>query len=344
MKQEILQQWLDMTLQDSANMEYDIFQGDLDDTFGWGELLELMWYELPQPCAGGILLTGPDGCGKHTAAAHVVRLAVQRSRMGVVFLDGTDFSAERMPWLQERLNVILDQFYDQGQGLCLVMENLEDLPFRRELLTFLGRTLNDYSRGTGNPQDVFPSLFLVLLDRRETDIPAALRRKLRLCRMSLPNRVRRERFLNQYGAEIRSFVAMDKFVQATEGATYAQLMAIVDNVANLVNCRDEQLPEEEFLRFLEEQMPAKDQLAVLTESVRDLIARLPDVIQTMGQRVVTGQSVMVQPAVQPVTPDLSPLNDGDYMNKRQKEVENLSVRELSVQLFGEEGAAMLLNA
>ena len=91
MKHEILQEWLDKTLQDSANLEYDIFLEELDDTFGWGEILELMWYKLPQPCAGGILLTGPDGCGKHTAAAHMVRLAVKGGHLGVVFLDGADF-------------------------------------------------------------------------------------------------------------------------------------------------------------------------------------------------------------------------------------------------------------
>ena len=340
MKQEILQQWLDATLQDSANMEYDIFREEPDDTFGWGEILELMWYQLPQPCAGGILLTGPDGCGKHTAAAHMVRLAVKRGRLGVVFLDGADFGAESMPWIQERLNLILDQFYDQGQGLCLVMENLEDLPWRRNLLTFLGRTLGDYSRGTGNPEDAFPPLFLVLLDRQEESIPAILRNKLRLCRMSLPNRIRREQFLTKCGANIRSFVPMDRFARATEGASYAQLRALVENVTDLVNCRDEQLSEEEFLRFLEEQMPLRkeNQMSVLTAAVRELIDRLPDAVRSMGQGVRTEQTVAVQPAVQP------PVVDGDYMQRRQKEVENLSVRDLSVQLFGEEGAAMLLNA
>ena len=284
MKQEILQQWLDATLQDSANMEYDIFREEPDDTFGWGEILELMWYQLPQPCAGGILLTGPDGCGKHTAAAHMVRLAVKRGRLGVVFLDGADFGAESMPWIQERLNLILDQFYDQSQGLCLVMENLEDLPWRRNLLTFLGRTLGDYSRGTGNPEDAFPPLFLVLLDRQEESIPAILRNKLRLCRMSLPNRIRREQFLTKCGANIRSFVSMDRFARATEGASYAQLRALVENVTDLVNCRDEQLSEEEFLRFLEVQMPLRkeNQMSVLTAAVRELIDRLPDAVRSLG--------------------------------------------------------------
>lgn len=343
MKHEILQEWLDKTLQDSADLEYDIFLEELDDTFGWGEILELMWYKLPQPCAGGILLTGPDGCGKHTAAAHMVRLAVKRGRLGVVFLDGADFYAQSLSWLQERLNLILDQFYDQEQGLCLVMENLEDLPWRKELLTFLGRTLRDYSRGTGNVQDAFPALFLVLLDRQEETVPPILRNKLRLCRMSLPNLVRRKQFLAKYAANIRSFVPMDQFAQATEGASYAQLRALVENVSDLVDCRDEQLSEEEFLRFLVEQMPLQTerQLTVLTETVRELIARIPDLIRTVDQGVRTEQGVVVHPSVPAMQP---PVVDADYVQKRRQEVEKISVRELSVQLFGEESTAMLLNA
>lgn len=345
MKQDILQQWLDMTLQDSANFEYDIKRADLDDTFGWGEILELMWYQEPKPRFGGILLTGPDGCGKHTAAAHTV-LAVRRARLGVVFLDGIDFGQEDFPWLQERLNVLLDQFYDQNQGLCLVMENLEDLPWRRELLTFLGRTLQDYIRGTEDPDVVFPPLFLVLLDRQEESIPSVLRNKLRLCRMSLPNRTRREQFLQKIGANLRNLVSMDQFAHATEGATYAQLKAMVENVSALITCRDHQLSEAEFIRFLEEQMPVREegQLAVLTKAVRDLIAQLPDVIQTVGQQVRTEQTVVVQSPLTTVASASALPVDGDYVQKRQQEVEKLSVRDLSVQLFGEEGAAMLLNA
>lgn len=346
MEQEILQQWLEDTLQSSANMEYDIFQQELDDTFGWGELLEMMWYELKKPCAGGVLLTGPDGCGKHTAAAHMVQLAVKKNSFGTVFLDGLDFCGEGFAWLRDRLNGLLDQFYDRNQGLCLVLENLETLPWRRELMTFLGRTLGDYRRGSGNPEaSAFPSLFLVLLDRQEEDIPAVLRGKMRLCRMSLPNRTRRERFLKKFGASFQSFVSMDQLAQATEGATYAQLMAIVENVANLVSCREEQLPEEELQRFLEEQMPLreKDQLAVLTEAVRDLLAQLPKLVKGAGVNIDSKRHEPEKQVMPVLENPISPLNDGDYLNKRQKEVENMAVKSLMLDLFGEEGVADFMN-
>ena len=43
-----------------------------DDTFGWGATLEQMWREPAHP--SGLLLLGPDGCGKHTATLHMMRI------------------------------------------------------------------------------------------------------------------------------------------------------------------------------------------------------------------------------------------------------------------------------
>jgi hypothetical protein len=66
-----------------------------DDSFNWGERLKNLWHTIPMPSGLGVLIIGKDGCGKHTAAAHLLSFFLNSShRYTPIFLYGDDFLDE----------------------------------------------------------------------------------------------------------------------------------------------------------------------------------------------------------------------------------------------------------
>ena len=69
------EEWADLVLDNGEMLGQYYDAAAPDDTFGWGSLYRKMWFSdySHRPSGTGVLLTGPEGCGKHTAAAHLIR-------------------------------------------------------------------------------------------------------------------------------------------------------------------------------------------------------------------------------------------------------------------------------
>lgn len=341
MATEAIQQWLDDVMQSSMGMEFDIRQQKLDDAFGWGEILAMLWSRMKAPQIGGVLLTGPAGCGKHHAMAHMIQ-QMSTDEIGCVFLDGQELTADGAAVCRQRLCQLLDYYYDEGLGLCIVLENAEDAPGRREMLTFLGRTLADYKRALLDTESSPPTpLFLILIDSGEQDIPSLLRNKLRLVRLNIPGYANRLAFLQNNGKSIRHYVSLERFAKQTKGATYTQLMDMIRNVDDLLECCDGSLQEDEFLEFLGEQMPEtgraekqpeQDPMMMLAQSVQQIVEMLPKLVAEGGVRRQNDAPVPMAMQMQQKKMDLAT----DPANVTEKEIKEMSVEDLSKDLFGEE--------
>lgn len=333
-----IQTWLEITLEDSL-IRWEYLQSKrLDDTFGWGAIFAASVADNPDVNGSGLLLTGPEGCGKHTAALHMMK-QLKLQGYGMLFLEGTELASLGAGQAMQRFDALLDRFYKEGKSLCVCLEGLENCSCRRELLTYWGRALLNYLL---YPEQFRP-LFLILIDSQEQDIPALLRDRLRLCRMSLPDSDRRAAFLERRARNIRNDVSLQVFAQATKGASYSQLLDMIDNVQDLLDSREGGLEDETLQRFLAQQMPAPSQEAAsrtIAQSVQQLLEQLPRLLQ--GQ--VRSGMLAELPPLQGHQPGVNatPLDPANFVASRRLEVENMPPKQLAIELFGEESVNQML--
>ncbi len=331
MAEETIQDWLEQTKKDAVLMS-DYLQAKIQgDSSGWRELFA-MRLKNDSLRVGGILLTGPDGCGKHTAAAHMVELLASDG-YACVFLDGLALEAYSAAQAKERLSVMLDHYYEMARPLCLSLQNMEDCTHRQELLTWLGQTICEYWLLRRSDASVLP-LYLVLIDRRERDIPSLLRSRLHLYRVSLPNEQRRMSFFEYNGGSLIGKISADAFVSATEGFTYAQLADLVTNTEDLLGVRGGDLSQEAFLNFVAEQTPEparEDWLRTLALSAQQLLEQLPQMLANAS----VAQSGTNLPEAKKSAPKLTAAqtaileNQEGYCQGKRKELEDMPVIELA---------------
>ena len=337
MAEETVKAWLDGVLSSAAVMEAYIDRQELDDSFGWGALLDAMWFSGNggRLTGSGVLLTGPDGSGKHTAAYHLIKSLLRREYVHV-FLTDEDFVAQAggTEPAKERLQGLLDRFFDQGQALCIVLEQAQTFQNSQGILRFLGETLCEYWLC-----EDYPPLFVILIASDDPPIPAPLRGRLRLCRMSLPGEDSRKAFLENRAGDLRHYVPFRTLLSQTEGMSYAQLSDVVDNIRAFVDLTDSAMTEEKTAAFIQGQKPLPklqpDRLQ-LPEKVEALIDALPQLLTGFASNINTGQRGGGDPPSPPLKPPES------YEDERER-INRLPVSDLVKELFGEERAAQLLQ-
>lgn len=338
-----IQQWLEQIVPMSQRLEEFMLAKEPDDSFGWGKMLEMMWTaQLPEERPGGLLLTGPNGCGKHTAMAHMI-LQLRQEGFGTVFLDGMDMEDWDGKTAKERINKLLDHFDENGQGLCMVLENVESCGFRRELLTHLGHTLQMYRLY----RDQVQPLFLILIDQKEQQIPPALRGELRLCRMCLPDQQHRKKYLEKNAGNIAGYVSLDVIAAETEGVTYAQLADLMYNVQYLVDCRDGYLDEGEMRTFLAQQLPQpsrEKKLDTLLGAAKKFMEEMPQMLQNAVASMPVGVPVAESTVASVPQPSLDAITSPEDLGSRREQIENMPVDQLQLETFGQEFVNQMMKA
>lgn len=349
---EVIQDWVNATMEDSQAQWAYIQAQELDDTFGWGAmtgtLLSRMGSRGGTPKeksrnSCGLLLTGPEGCGKHTAAAHMMT-KLWPYGYEMVFLSGMTLGPLGMARSIQYLEALLEACIEKDQALCIQLEDMENCPCRRELLTYLGQQLRNYRISD------YPPLFLILIDGREQEVPACLRSQLLLCRMSLPTLNQRSAFLDTHAKDLRNTLSLKLFAQATEGASYAQLLDMICALNWLIDSKDLMaLSDEELLEFLTGQMPVpthEDSIQKLAVSAQHLVEQLPKLLKEAAAAIPVGGTVIAQPQqTQPVAPiPAAVANPNDFVGKRRQEIEEMAFADLAVDLFGQEGVDEIRSA
>ena len=342
------EEWNDIVL-DNGEMLGQYYDAAVpDDTFGWGNLYRKMWFSdySHRPSGTGVLLTGPEGCGKHTAAAHLIRELRNRDYwVGLLPEDDAGGEGPNTP-TRDRLNGLLDLCSDEGKGLCLLVEDLDRRSRSRELGQFLGEMLCLYTlrRGadsqTAGPKDrvsgrslhsgddPLAPFFLILIQNKEQSVPSLLRSRLQLCRMSPPDRDHRVLFfVNHPAACLRgesALVTQEELLERTEGLSYAQLEDLVNSL-NALSLADKRADKRAFLALAEAQRP-QVRGGGLSARMEKLLAELPKVLSNLQ----LGGGTAVQ------TPPDPPPEEPDSQEAMRKQFEKDSVYKSSVDIFGED--------
>ena len=321
----------------------------LDDTFGWGARFSLMWKKKTLDKPSGLLLTGPGGCGRHTAAAHMARTLYDTHCP--LLLSGKELCAEGYAPATRRLRYVLDHpnvIDGQSYPWCLILDGLEDCDCRRDLLSWLGQVMELTWYESGGE----PSLFVILIDSCEKDVPSNLRRHLRLCRMSAPAAShRRAYFESPRFPMICNAVNLELLVSSTEGFTYAQLVDLAQNLECALYCLPSDqsaFSDSELREFLQGQTPdvsQEDPLRSLALSARLFIEHLPELMTHMGTGGNGGwqrdrdDHKEKDDAKDPI--DTPQPNPGITKEQMQQELMEKPVREVTDDLFGKERIARM---
>lgn len=368
MDKESIHKWLQQAVQD-GQLTSDYYLSQLpDDSFGWGRILTNMWFAEGEtrPSGSGLLLTGPAGCGKHTALHHMIFLLSRRNYQ-FIFLDGNDLNDADESI--EKLNALLDQCHENQSGLCLVLEEVAQQPYSPALYKYLGNTLCQYylSRGEESrlpgPKDhplqqwendslpgLYHPFFLVLIEEEEPRLPALLRNRLQTCRMTLPTFKQRLAFIENH--ELGNIQTQEGFLEQTDGLSYGQLEDLINSLRAFTAGAD--IRSEDSLNalvadqkeFLAQQLLPKQSLSagLQSESAMDqmieLFSRLLPVSSGSSQ---TDTAPEFLPSAHVLSSEQYAADPDGYLETAQKDYEAMPIRQLLEETFGKENTADLTN-
>ena len=285
----------------------------------------------------GILLTGNDHFSREAVVVKMLE-RLESGNCGHVFLDGMELCEDGAATAKARLDGLMDYFYDEGKSLCLILEEMEDCPCRREILKFLGHQL-----WVSLADEAQLPLFLILIDNREHEIPGLLRNRLTLCRTNIPNLAQRTAYVEKQAGYLKEYLSFEQFAKLTEGADYAQLRDIIKLAYRMIESLDRPLTEEEQTELLAGQMPpATPESATqkFYQAVEKLTEQLPEMLRDMAE-AARSSSATAAAQVAPIavtkeaTLGSSILNDATYLDNKRKEIEEMPPNKLCEDIFGE---------
>ena len=288
---------------DLKSKEADLFVTEIaaieDYSFGWKEVIE---YTIEHSSVNGILLSGPDGCGKHTAAEIACAFLVNKYNYDIVFLSGEDFSFSdtelKADEHQRQQNIdqnnrdtytddVIHSFmeaifneYGEDFALCLVIDNTDGYENMETVYKRLEKYLCMYSK-----EDQPPYIYAVIIEKEPDRLPSALRKRLRTMFMSPPSQEQRAKMLKKLGIDdtIANIIS-----QSTDGLNYAQLRDIGQNLKVHEMIYD--LTNDFYPQYLESQTPVSyeeaekflsDEKVRLYKKLGELIDKVPELLEKL---------------------------------------------------------------
>lgn len=302
--------WLEQIRRSSAVYSDFYSSRTIDDIISWDELLDELLSNEDSERSHGLLITGPEGCGRHTVLTETVGKVLEAG-YETIFLSGNQLQedAGNRQEVCARMETLLDSFRSEEEGLCLILDEMDEMSFRMPVLHVLERCLCQAQVEKIREGEASWAFFLILLQDENAPLPPVLRSMLQVCRVQYPNWIRRKNFLQEHLAERYKQLPEDLLLDQTEGFTYQQLSNLAGILGAAAYIQRGTLPDsitEELIdgQRLEEQRAERmerleqtakvafwEKLTHTLEELPELLSHLPQntVVQTQGTTVEAAQ-------------------------------------------------------
>lgn len=221
--------WLEQVVKQSEEDEESLLNSENpDDTCEWGALLSgaLETREFLGPVSG-FLLTGPSGCGKHTAAQIAAKALVRKgdNELCFVHISGAKLAeyADSPAEIKDRIQALMDYFSSEesDRGPCFLFDQMERCFCREEAEQMLAERFRRFRF------DQIP-LFVFWICQNHVPVSASLQRELRRFVLKEPDSSKRETFLRKQAGDMEQeledcHISYELLAEKTEGFTYKQL-------------------------------------------------------------------------------------------------------------------------
>jgi hypothetical protein len=324
-----------MIEQSSAEEELLMNQPGQDDTCGWGRLLSSALDNAIMGQRSGFLLTGPPGCGKHTAAETAAKALVKKEENELCFVpvsgmklaEDTDASFVVL----DRVKALMDYFSseDSERGPCFLFDHMEDCFCRREVENMLAVRLRRFR------SDQIPMFVFYIMENTEA-MSQALKRELRHCILREPDSLKRQDFLENQAFDIEDAltkcrISFDMIVQLTEGFNYRQMDDLLYCIKMWI-WKYEDIKLEELHDLVETQKTPESDKDLRHRWMKKMISFMENPPVIMGNTIRGEQSAADNPVK-----DKSRASFGEAMESEvslREKLEKLPVDELYDDLFG----------
>ena len=338
--------WIEKTKQFSLIVSEYLLNEIPDDSFGWGARMSTLARQLPDENISGLLLTGPDGCGKHTCVSHFIR-ELKNDDFEPVFLNGSSFKKHNVSALgaTELIGALLDDFYDRNKGICLVLDQLEGNNFYSEVLDYLCEIVCEYHL----MRNEYPPFFVIIIKKEPAGVPALLSTRLLQCNMTLPTASQRRAFFEGKAKMIKKCVDFEKIVMHTDGFSYNDLLSLIRNVTLELDSRRALAIEDSTLEELIKAQSASNNKA---DCKADFFKKAEEFIESfliLTERLANQkvQAVTFTDATQRKAIEESQQQDGQTnainLEMEWQKSENMPVKQLVSEVLGEEDVERLLR-
>lgn len=284
MKEDGVELWLEQVREDSRIYTAFYQNKEPDGTMGWDDLIHAILDNQETERSKGLLITGPEGCGRHTLLAQAIAGVIEGGYTPI-FLTGEDLAegTSAQAEVLERMNAVLDRSVGEEELVCLVLEQLEQLSSRPALLKLLERRMCRASCGEAE------EFFLILIQESAFSIPSVLKGMLQVCRMQYPNRGRRELFLKNHlrTFELRESLPMEKILDQTERFTYNELSNLVELLEAGGQLMGNKIKEEylqEWIDGLRPELSEKEAKQAFADRLEQILERLPGILSRPVQQ------------------------------------------------------------
>ena len=334
-----------------------------EDLLGSMALARKYWED--KSCVG-VVLTGPEGCGKHTLLSYILdAIKPRKTDAQCLFLDGEELEAEGLKGrtLGEFLGKLMDDCWDNycyvvdenGKGAkkkadqskplnaIVIMEQPEKYSCCKEFFRhWQDAALEDY----GDMES--PRMFLVVLSTESVKLPYRLSARMGNVVLNLPGEKFRQRFAQNYAERLLQMMPAGRIAELTNGLSYAQLKAAMDAAECLAD-------EPSFHReLLEEFLDAQKPILNAEESHKRFEEKLPQILEKMAEKgfampvqgMVTngnGASVQNMPTVENVVKN-EPVDTASVQNEMRKQLESMDGGTMSQTVMGDERNKRLIQA
>lgn len=346
------EQWLKQ-VQETSKLYNDFFcRQESDDAIGWERLLkELLQYQETQRDYG-FVITGPEGCGSHTILSETLFLIQKETDCETIFLTGEQLSdgVETQQEACTRLEMLLEHFQQKNELVCLVLERLEETPFRAALLRVLERQICRIENEKAK-KDSDWSFFLILMQEENASLPPVLRSRLQVCRVQYPKRFRRRVFFENQLEELYYIFPkeqQEQLLDQTDGFSYQQMSNLAGLLRAALRASNQDPLTDELLEELIDgqrlKKPEAVEKAAFWTTVEQTLKNLPDLLQKLPQNIVGVPMQSAQPEMQVQKTDAG---SNDYEMQMQTELEKVKQKngaEFLTGLFGEEGVQKILTS